>query len=798
MYKLRAELRAHSADVRGVAVSPSGIIAAASRDRTISLWDSSKDMHEPYLVLTGHDHFVNAIAFTDSGKLVSASSDKTLRVWDTKNGECLTVLRGHSKPVCAVSCLTLNQVEYVVSSSWDQTACVWELQSGSSLRVFSGHQAAVWSAIGLSDGRFVTVGADKTVRLWSPLSVASSSSTLPPIHTDVIRDVVPAPTGGFTTVANDSSLVCWTRSGESFAPSQTVPNLHDGNYTYSVDSKEISLDKWMFVTGGEDNAFRITELKNGQGSIEGETNAIQTVMHPGTVWSACFCPNGDIVSACSDGTARVFTKDPSCYAETDVLAAFEKAVSERQVNTKVIGGVDVGKLPKAEEALLIPGKKDGENRIVKTASGSAEVHMWSEAEQRWSKVGDVVDGPEGGTSLGAKDINGKQYDFVFEVELSEGGEKEKLGYNRGENPYTAAQRFIDDNEISQEFLDQVAQFIEQQVPAEALQAPAPGRSDPLTGGSRYVPRGTGAHTASTSQGDPLTGGSRYVPGGSNVPSRGLPPPRKLIPHRNGVVTYKSSDQLDKIQQKLSEFNSEIAKANADLALNMEEAQTFASSLIPKLKNRADSSVVFENEDCLIVEKMLSWPIKYIFAVLDIARLVISVPSGGAFFFGLRNGAILKEILSFLTSDEATSPVYIMGCRFLCNMFSNRIAGEVAKTRMLDILSATTKAATAENRRARETSASLLINYAVLLHDSKAPVSERQNVLAATVQRICGGENDEEVLYRLMLAMGTLICGDTDSARRGVELGVAKAAAEAAPKSARLQHVALEIATIVAT
>ena len=138
-----------------------------------------------------------------------------------------------------------------------------------------------------------------------------------------------------------------------------MTSLHDDNYIYCVDGMETSLGKWLCVTGGEDNAARISQANYLDG-----TDAVrsQTIMHPGTVWGVALCPNGDFVSACSDGVARVFTADPNSVAAQDVLATFEKTVSERQVSTKVIGGVDVGKLPTASDGLSVPGKKDGENK----------------------------------------------------------------------------------------------------------------------------------------------------------------------------------------------------------------------------------------------------------------------------------------------------------------------------------------------------------------------------------------------------------------------------------------------------
>lgn len=836
MYKLRAELRIHSADVRGVAASSTGVIATASRDHSVVIWDL--DQHAPAKTLEGHKHFVNSLAFVGTNRLVSASGDNTLRVWDVDSGECLHVLKGHTASVCSVSAATEGAT--VVSASWDKTARVWCIETGECLRVLRGHDAAVWAAAQTASGAFITVGADKAVRIWPGHTKGETGTALQAAHSDVVRDLAQGPGGGFLTVANDSALVSWKESQDSYVPMKRVPDLHNGSFCYSVDSFTGPSGNWHVVTGGEDNAVRISECTESADDISPK----QTIMHPGTVWSVCFCSNGDIVTGCSDGVARIFTTEESKYADQDVLQAFEKAISERQVNTKLIGGVDVKKLPSAEAALAIPGKKDGENKIVKSANGGAEVYMWSSAESKWSKVGDVVEGPGGAATGGT--VNGKTYDFVFEVEIGEGGKKEKLGYNRGENPYLAAQRFIDENEISQEFLDQIAHFIEQQVPPEALQSAGSQLSDPLTGGSRYVPGGhltpgggnsdplTGNHryvphsqnTGSSSGGnsdpftgnhryvphsqnpgsssggsDPFTGGSRYVPGsGSNLnPSdeNKLPPPRKLIPHKSGMVLYKKIDQIDKIQQKLSLFNTEFAQAGTGNALNQEEASIFGTSLMPKLKSRQDV-IVLEECECAVVAKLLKWPTSHSFPVLDIARIAISIPSGAAYFFGSKNGEVLDDVLHHLLSEQANAAVYIMGCRFLCNMFGNRVSGTVAGAQCKEILQAASKAARSDNKRARETYAALLVNYAIMLHDGKASAQERSLVMEKAVDVIEAGEDHEEVMYRVMIAIGTLICDDNDCASLGVELGVAKAASDAAPKSPRLQQIALEIATIIAS
>lgn len=829
-YRLRAELLAHEADVRGVAADPaSSRVATASRDSLAAVWDvQAGGTSVPVATLRGHDHFVNAVAFLPSGDVVSASHDSTLRVWSVAedgSASCSAVLKGHEQNICHVAVVPGGSGR-VVSSSWDMTARVWDLSSGECLTVLRGHEAAVWASLPLGDGRIVTVGADKTGRIWS--ADGSQLFLLPSAHSDVVRAISPAPNNGFVTVSNDSSAVYWTpNSSGSYDPSAHVAGLHDGSFAYTVAGMPSPATEgvWLFASGGEDNAVRVVHADMSSGSFA----CVQTIMCPGVVWSVALASNGDIVAGCSDNVARVFTRDPALMASEEAQSAFEKAVSERQVSTKVVGGVDIAKLPLAEEALSVNGKKDGENKMVRTSTG-AEVHMWSAAEAKWTKVGDIVDNPDGGAgSMGGGEVNGKKYDFVFEVELGAGGSKENLGYNRGENPYLAAQRFIDENELNQDFLDQIANFVEQQVPSDALPTPGSGVSDPLTGGGRYVPTGGGGASHGGAGGDPLTGGGAYRAGGANravgggsfaggdpltgggayrpggtpaMPQRELPlpPPRKYLPHPTGLVSYTKSDQMEKIQAKLVDFNTQLAKGEGeDLALTMDEAAVFGAQLMPKLKSKSDGEgLVLGDEECAVVAKMLKWPSAFVFPVLDIARLLVARPSGGAYYFGKANGDVLVDVTKHMGSPDASAAILIMGCRFLCNMFGNRVVGEVTRSKCGDILQAAAGASKSENRRARETHASLLVNYAVSMQSAAVSAEERALPMQVCISLLSGGEKDEEVAFRVLVAMGTLMCGGEEMVRKGVELGAAAAATAAAPISARIQQVATEIAALITT
>jgi serine/threonine protein kinase len=95
-------LSGHQGFVETIAVRPgtAQILASGSRDRTIKLWDTDRVLY----TLSGHTQAVKTIAFSPDGQqLASGSSDRTIKLWTVSTGQLLTTLTGHKLKVTAVA-----------------------------------------------------------------------------------------------------------------------------------------------------------------------------------------------------------------------------------------------------------------------------------------------------------------------------------------------------------------------------------------------------------------------------------------------------------------------------------------------------------------------------------------------------------------------------------------------------------------------------------------------------------------------------------------------------------------------
>ncbi|KAL6070984.1 Phospholipase A2 activating protein [Balamuthia mandrillaris] len=777
-YRLSAELIGHDADVRSVCVVSTeqgyGVVTC-SRDKSVRLWlpNSQSGHWENVQTMLGHSHFVSVVTALPKGSsqlpkgggVASGGNDNIINIWDLEApGEPAMVLIGHDKPVVSLAVAGNGDL---VSGSWDHTVRVW--RGVECIQVLRGHTQAVWAVLPLPDGSILTGSADKEIRLWKDGVCVHTYQG----HTDCVRDLKLVENVGFLSCGNDGLIRLWAFSGE---PLQDLYGHSSFIFSASV------LPDHTFATGGEDRALKIWR----------DSTCQQTIMHPSTVWCVAALPNTDIITASSDGVARLWTRDPSRTASAEEIASYESKVSAVAIpkqTTGAVGELNTERLP-GPEALEQPGTKDQQNLIIKNGS-VVEVYQWQLAEGRWQKMGEVVDAV--GTSAKAV-LQGVEYDHIFDVEIGDGQPPRKLGYNVTENPYVVAQQFLEREELDQGFLDQVANFIIENSRAVTLGDSSTGASDPYTGSGRYIP-GSASAPSSTAFQDPFTGSHRYIPGtgsGAQQPPQPVSTPTtELLPHQvpsalreapttqspyqhipvTSILQYDTA-KIDPALNKLLEFNGRMQGEEDTKAVALNESQVKALTEIVAILKQTSRyhATTFTDGQFVLMCKLAQWPEKYRFPGLDILRLMVLHPHAVDYFavaYATKRFDIITVLTKSLVSESGGTPPaanVIMALRVLCNTFLRQKLRVIICGAIEQVLEAVADCQHNSSLPVRTALATILLNYGVHCLQQAGNNAEERDGHKAQCMDILSSllakpEQDAELAYRCLVAVGTLAWED---------------------------------------
>lgn len=744
-FKLSSELVGHKLDVRAVAEGK-GFIVSGSRDKTAKVWSLLDKHYTETETLNHHSNYVGAVLVIEENDWIcTASNDATICVYKYPSSmEPFIVLKGHTSTVCALA--KGNSPNVLISGSWDKSAKIWtNIASSQASVTLVGHEAAVWAVARLSSGKYVTGSADKSIFVWSD---KGEKLVVLKGHKDCVRGLCALPRDGFLSCSNDATVRHWNDSYEC------VKEFHGHtNYIYSISRSDFWGDD-VFVTSGEDSTIRMWSLKEGALG-----DALQLPAQ--SAWSVAVLRNGDIAVGSSDAMVRIFTASSDRAADSDAQVAYNVAVEVRiSESTKQLGGMNVNDLP-GPESLLSEGR-EGQTRIVRHADGKIMCYTWG--NNKWECVGDVM-GATGGDT-GKQLYEGREYDYVFSVNLSDEAPNLKLPYNRGEDPWFVAQRFIHKHSLPQAYLEQVANFIITNSDNTAVKAtPASSAQyDPFTGGARYVPGTANSYQPTAANTDPFTGGSSYTTqtpnagfanngsatasagnadpftGGSSY-STGATDVKKVNTHfpNRHFVTMENAD-LAKVLVKLKELNSKIE----DKSLQMSE-----DTLDDIVKYVGEVAKMSEqNSACLTALKYLfTWPTESVFPVLDITRLVVRDPKACQELF---EGDFVSTLLQHINHLPANQ---MMGARCFVNMISHGNGRSIVMEHIRPIVDklAVIKKGSGNLQIAL---ASFYLNLSMTQLDR--PSLDFCKVFSDAVAEFLTWANDNEANYRGYQALGNLM------------------------------------------
>lgn len=731
MYKLRLTLPGHELDVRGIAAVSEEKIVSGSRDGTARVWDLSLTLdtnpNNEICFLSPTGAFVNAVAYVSSaytGDVVAVGGKDAIIYLSELHGSFVKPgddfgkfqLVGHQGNVCSLH----YRDDVLASGSWDCTAKVWDLSSFSVKYDLKGHSASVWDAkiVDAADEIYLTCSADRTIRKWKAGKEVAQFNG----HNDVVRKLLILPGGKqFVSASNDCTLKIWDL--ETGAVLQTLHG-HD-SFIYDI----AILSNGDLVSTAEDRTVRI--WRNGK--------TLQAITLPCiSVWCVDTLPNDDIAVGGSDKMIYVFTASPDREATAGGIAEFTSLVQNSAISEQSFDDLKRTDIP-GYEALEQGADEEGATKMVKSPAGVIEAHQWSGGQ--WVKIGDVV-GSAGGSS-GKKSYNGQEWDYVFDVDVEDGKPPLKLPYNANENPYTAAEKFLADNELPASYKEEVVRFIEQN---------------------------TGGFLLEQSQGAPPTPSPAAPQAAPTSSSQTF----KLLPEKSPIAFKEFKPE--QLLKGFKKFNSEQPEAKAFSSLDSRAVESGLKDL--KSKN---ALFIITN----IVPKILSsWEPSQKLVGFDLLRVAIPrVTTVDLIQSTEAAEEILKMLLQSLDEvGEENLPLMMMIARVLCNLSTSTLFAQLFFTvddhnqvslneyyedvvnKVTVVVKIITSSSVASSQKhygsALSSIASFLFDLTALSFNNKSLASNPSTSLAffALLDEVAEDliRADEESAYRVCVALGNLL------------------------------------------
>jgi len=491
------------------------------------------------------------------------------------------------------------------------------------------------------------------------------------------------------------------------------------------------------------------------------------------------------------------------------------------------------------EALSLPGKKPGEVKMIKGQGGTVEAHQWDSAAGAWQKIGDVVDA----VGQGRKQLyQGKEYDYVFDVDIQDGVPPLKLPFNATENPYSAAQRFLQANELPLTYLDEVVKFIEKNTAGVNLGTSNEDYIDPFTGASRYRSGANATPAAAASEYmDPFTGASRYRSPGA-TPAASAPTAQYMDPF-TGASSYRSPTQsasppapmspaasaskilpvskflnfkqanVAAMQNKIMQFNDALQHeiSTSTLAMYPDDRTAFSEvfahlaqlTAAPPTKPQAPVQPSHVDHVVSVLER---WPSSQRFPVIDLGRLLLAFCPGAFAAAGAKERFVEALFKAAEWDAPWASPIpkhretnILLLLRSLANAFQE---GTKIDNEWLNKLFDTLGEApfTLFSKNARVALATVLFNISAVVLSSPLAAATRSQYITALVAILGSERADSEAAYRTLAALGNTVYASKKGTRLDAsqvqDIRQAIQAASAAFPEDRVRNLCQEISGLL--
>jgi WD40 repeat protein len=339
--KKASALCAQAGPIESIAFHPDGKwLASASRDRTIAIWDVADGAK-----VTGFDDCegrAQAVDFSHDGKLL-AYADKGGHIFVRETGSWRLVHKLEMPEADVVSISIAPDATHLAGAGFNGSIGVFDLTSGARVGGPAGHNDKLWKIAYSPDGLSIaTASWDGTVRLWDSRTFALRSTF--DAHDHWVNDVAFATDGSrMATASEDGNVRLFQTVMASIQNSRS-------DHTQEILRAAFSADGQRMVTGGADNQAILYAL-DANGDFQ---RACSPIIHPDWVWGVALSADGRL--AATSGTAAGLSNNLVQVHETTTCA--------------LVRAIDVGSFQINSLKLSPDGK------LLAASSPQGAVHIW--------------------------------------------------------------------------------------------------------------------------------------------------------------------------------------------------------------------------------------------------------------------------------------------------------------------------------------------------------------------------------------------------------------------------------------
>jgi phospholipase A-2-activating protein len=624
----------------------------------------------------------------------------------TADGVLVSQLTGHTGPVGSVSFSSSGDI---LTGGWDGT--VRRYHNNEFVNIIDDKHKYSSIVLGLQSGTIVTASANYEIHIFDAAGTLQRS--IKDAHDNVVRNLSAHPLG-FTSCGNDGAVKVWTEQGDLLHKFDA--HMHNSKFVHGL----ATLPCGGIVTSGEDSAVKIW-------SADGKLQ--QSIGHPGSVRSVRVFPNGDLLTCCADGTARIFSKDASRLASKQLLDQFKEVTQLAMISN--MEQIDPGTLP-GIEALSIPGTKQGQVLVLRDDEKGLCTYQWDMGASTWTYVGAAM-------GMRRKDaIDGKEYDVVTEVMVSD-DRSLKLGFDRDEDAGTIADRFLTQHGLPPYFRDQIMKHVSPHL-------------DPLLHAQRI---------------------KREEAKRRRVQYNHFPV------QEAEMVTFSDID-FDKVMPLLTKSNEAISAADNSSALSTDEQESLELLRYTLEDFSSYHSAKISAEEFNAMRKMCGWPADQCAPALHFFRALLRHPAAADHFVHELDEKNSDEtrVDAFLcrVATETSNTTYsVLALRALMNMFSRRKLAWAVASHCESISDALESLIDHSSKHVRQALMTLCINFAAIFLTNPSHYAGSSISLLGTVVQCLQNEVSLDspvvgVMYRALVVLGSLVSNPTLS-RETVDVAV---------------------------